>query len=94
MSEKRKKCPFLGKACIGDECMMWSHITMENPQTGQLMDEFGCSIALIPILQIEGSRCTRGVQSSVDMARSEQQDAQNRFLELANASRKPLLNGG
>ena len=90
----KKKCPFLGKACIEHDCMMWSHITMDDPQTGGVRDEFTCAIVLIPVMQIDTTRWTRGVQSSVDKARSEQQEAQHKFLELAEQSRKPLLNGG
>ena len=94
MKEKAKLCPFLKKACIEHECMMFTHVTMENPQTGTVKDEFVCSIVMIPMMQMETSKWTRGVQSSVDKARAEQQEAQNRFLELAEGARKPTLIGG
>jgi hypothetical protein len=93
MKEKAKMCPFLKKACIEHECMMFTHVTMDNPQTGAVKDEWICSIVMIPLMQMDTSKWTRGVQASVDMARAETQEGQRRFLELAEGAQKMKLTG-
>lgn len=70
--------------------MMYTHVQMTDPQTGQSRDEWACSLALIPIMVIEGARCTRGVQAAVESTRNEivkRQDELNAAVEQAQQAR-------
>jgi hypothetical protein len=91
-----KTCPFLKKKCIEHECMMFTHLVMNNPQTGMSTDQYGCSIAFWPVLQIEGSNQTRHVQAAVESMRNEvtaRQDTFNQLAVEARESRKQLTDG-
>ncbi|MGK8202890.1 hypothetical protein ACRS8P_29285 [Burkholderia cenocepacia] len=81
-------CPFMKKACVQHDCMLYTHITMVNPQTGVNEDKWACSVALVPILLVENARQTRGAQAAVESMRNdvvERQDTLNRAVMLARA---------
>lgn len=81
-------CPFLKKPCIQHECMMYSHMTMVNPQTGMPFDQDGCSIAFLPLLMLESANQTRHVQAAVESTRNEITKRQDVFNQLALDARK------
>lgn len=74
-------CPFMKKACIEHDCMLYTHVTMvSNPQSGASEDKYGCALAWLPVLQIGQMQSTRGVQAAVESTRNEiigRQDALN-----------------
>ncbi len=81
---KTPVCPFLKKACIEHDCMLYTHVTMTNPQTGVGQDQFGCAVAWLPVLLIEGANQTRHVQAAVESTRNEivqRQDTLNAAIE-------------
>jgi len=83
-------CPFLKKACIEHDCMMWTHVTMTNPQTGLAVDNYSCAIAWLPTLLIENSSQGRKVAASVDSMRNEvvqRQDTLNSAIAIASQGR-------
>jgi hypothetical protein len=43
----------------------------QNPQTGEEVDEMGCAIAWMPVLQVEVARTNRGTSSAVESFRNE-----------------------
>ena len=61
-----KLCPFLKKNCVKHECVLFTHLIGANPQTGQPTDDFGCSLAFLPILLVENSNMIRQNSSSTD----------------------------
>jgi len=79
---KNPRCPFLNKPCIEQECMMWTHVTMTNPQSGATEDKWTCALAMTPIMVLEGARQTRGVQASVESMRNEVTQRQDQFNQL------------
>lgn len=71
MSEA-KKCPFMGgKKCITHQCQLWIHLVGLSPQTGQPVDEWNCSFAWGPLLQVEAANETRKCAASVDKVANE-----------------------
>ena len=89
-------CPFLKKACIEHQCVMYTHIVMNNPQTAVTEDKWTCAVALLPILLIENSRASRGTSAAVESFRNESCERQDAFLALAQQAkeRKQLTDGG
>ena len=68
--------------------MLYTHITMVNPQSGASEDKWACSVALVPILLIENARQVRGAQAAVESMRNEvveRQDILNRAVVMARA---------
>ena len=41
--EQGKFCPLIGKDCIGLQCSWFTQIRGNHPQTGELIDEWGCA---------------------------------------------------
>jgi hypothetical protein len=69
--------------------MLYTHIQMQDPQTGRGKDEWACAVALTPILLIENARTVRGVQAATESFRNEALDRQDRLNNLiAQASRR------
>jgi hypothetical protein len=85
---KEPICPFLKKPCIQHDCMFWTHVTMVNPQSGASTDQFGCAVAWLPTLLIEGSLRTRQVAAAVESTRNEITARQDTFNNLVEQSRK------
>jgi hypothetical protein len=87
-------CPFLKKACIEHQCMMYTHVTMTDPQTGLSKDEYTCCIPLSVMMHIESARQTKGVQASVESMRNEvvkrQDELNSAVLEKRNVPLKEI----
>ncbi len=79
-----KTCP-LGHKC--DECEWLVTLHGHNPQTGALVDQSRCAIAVLPILLVENSQQQRGTAAAVEsfrneMIRGNQQVAENLLQKL------------
>lgn len=83
MSAKTPLCPFLKKACIEHDCMMYTHLTMVNPQTAVAQDQWGCAVQWLPVLLVENAKQGRGVQAAVESTRNEITKRQDTFNQLA-----------
>jgi hypothetical protein len=78
-------CPLVKKQCLENGCTFWTHIQGHNPQTGQPIDQFDCSVKWLPMLLVENARHTRGAQAAVESMRNEvvqRQDALNNAVAL------------
>ena len=69
--EPGKFCPLIGKDCIGLECAWFTQIRGTNPQTGKDIDEWGCSVAWMPMLLIENAQQSRQTGAAVESFRNE-----------------------
>ena len=70
--EQKQNCP-LNKfePCKQLECAWFIQLRGMNPNTGQDVDEWGCSMAWLPILMIENSQQQRQTGSAVESFRNE-----------------------
>ena len=68
--EIKKKCPLVGEECWGHECEWFQKIQGNNPQTGELMDEYMCVHLWHNILLIENSQQVRGTGAAVESLRN------------------------
>ena len=57
--------------CRKFECGWFIQIRGKHPQTGEEVDEYGCAMALMPILMIENSRQTSQAGSAIESFRNE-----------------------
>lgn len=53
------------------DCMQWIQVMGTNPNTGQELNDFGCAVAWLPILLIEGSQQTRQAGAAIESFRNE-----------------------
>lgn len=79
-----KFCPLIRKDCVGLKCNWYTQVRGMNPNTGEQVDEWGCAIAWIPMLQIETSQQARQAGAAVESFRNEvvRSNAENQQLYL------------
>ena len=82
------KCPLLNKKCIKHQCVWYNMLQGKNPQTGQNVQEWGCSIAWIPLLLVENTGKQIQTNSAVESFRNEMVKANMVTLALVNESNK------
>lgn len=70
-------CPLWRRARhkVCHTCAWYVQVLGKNPQTGQDFNEWGCSIAFMPMLQIETTQSGRQTTATVDKLREEVQKA-------------------
>jgi hypothetical protein len=70
--ESKANCPLDGfKPCRKLDCAWFMQIRGTNPNTGEPVDEWGCSMAWMPMLMIENSQQQRGTSAAVESFRNE-----------------------
>lgn len=70
--ESKSNCPLDGfNPCRQLECAWFMQIRGTNPNSGEPVDEWGCSMAWLPILMIENSQQQRGTSAAVESFRNE-----------------------
>ena len=63
-------CPLVNGQCKKFECKWWIQIRGNNPQTGQEIDEWDCTVAFLPMLIIESSQQSRSTAAAVENFRN------------------------
>lgn len=85
--EVRLSCP-LGHKCEEardgaiHRCAWFIQMRGQNPQTGEEVDERGCAMAWMPILQVEVARANRGTSAAVESFRNEVVEANRDTVRL------------
>ena len=91
------KCPLLQKKCIKHQCLWYNMLQGKHPQTGLDVQEWGCSIAWLPLLLVENSAKMTGVQAATESFRNEMvkgQNVMNTILAANPKNRKEMKNLG
>lgn len=72
-AEKGMICPLhkqdTSKVC--HKCPWWTRVIGKNPQSDEMIDDWRCAIALLPMLLIEGAQQTRQAGAAVETLRNE-----------------------
>lgn len=79
-------CPLLKKDCIEMKCAWFAKLAGTNPNTGEIMDEWGCAVAWLPVLLIENAKETRQGAAAVESLR-------NAAVKGEDATRAVLMQG-
>lgn len=70
--EAKANCPLDGfKPCKQLDCAWFIKVSGVNPNTGDQVDEWGCSMSWLPILMIENSQQQRQTSAAVESFRNE-----------------------
>jgi len=70
--ESKPNCPLDGfKPCRQLECAWFMKIKGKDPQSEKEIEEWGCSIAWMPMLMIENSQQQRSTSAAVESFRNE-----------------------
>lgn len=98
--ETKIVCP-LGSECekIVDgkihRCAWYTCLAGQHPQSGEMIDEWKCAMAWIPIMLVENANTNRGQTAAIESFRNETVNGQNVFntIMLAAANKQNLLEG-
>lgn len=96
--ETRISCP-LGSQCeetrdgVRHRCAWFIQVRGHHPQTGALLDEWGCAMGWIPILLIESAQVGRGHTAALESFRNEVANGQGQILQIAAAAARRRLGG-
>jgi hypothetical protein len=70
--EVKPNCPLNNfEPCKQMECAWFIKIVGKNPNTGEDLEDWGCSMAWMPILMIENSQQQRSTSAAVESFRNE-----------------------
>lgn len=70
--ESKSNCPLNGfEPCKQLDCAWFLKVRGTNPNTGEEVDEWGCSMTWLPVLMIENSQQQRQTGSAVESFRNE-----------------------
>ena len=82
------KCPLLNKKCIKHQCIWYNMLQGKHPQSGQNVQEWGCSIAWLPLLLVENTGKQVQTNAAVESFRNEMVKANMVTLALVNEQSK------
>lgn len=94
--ESKSNCPLNNfEPCKQLECAWFIKMRGSNPNTGEDVDEWACSIAWLPILLIENSQQQRATGAAVESFRNEMVKANevNTMLLVETAKRTNVFKG-
>lgn len=72
-----KLCPLLTfdpkhpEPCVEHACAFYTQLQGTHPQTGEVLNEWGCAIAWMPMLAVENSQQQRQTGAAVESFRNE-----------------------
>ena len=80
------KCPLLNKKCIKHQCVWYNMLQGNHPQTGQNIQEWGCSIAWISLLLVENSKHSMATTAATESFRNEMVKANDVSQQVLRAT--------
>lgn len=85
--EPKSNCPLDGfKPCRELECAWFMQIQGKNPNTGADINEWGCSMAWLPIMVLENSQQQRQTGAAVESFRNEMVKANEQSQQVLLAT--------
>ena len=80
-----KWCPLIKKDCVEHKCAWYMHIAGLDPNTGDQVDHWGCSVSWMPMLLIENSQQQRSTGAAVESFRNEMVKANDSNQQMLDA---------
>ncbi len=91
--EPKNNCPLNNfKPCKQLDCAWFIEIHGTNPNTGELVKDWGCTMAMMPMMLLENAKQQHSTAAAVESFRNEMVKANESSQQLLIASSK-LLEG-
>jgi len=85
--EVKQNCPLNNfEPCKQFDCSWFMKISGTNPNTGEPTEEWGCSMAWLPILLIENAQQSRQTGAAVESLRNKMIEEQNNLVKFVSES--------
>lgn len=95
LPDEKIGCHRLARKCrdgvVNDHCQLWVSVKFRNPQTGEMVDRYGCADSFMHLIAIEGAQMSAQTGASVDALRSEVKKADDDRQRLLTAARQRFL---
>ena len=90
--EPKANCPLDGfNPCRQLDCAWFMKVRGNNPNTGEEIDDYGCSMAWLPVLMIENSQQQRQTGAAVESFRNEMVKANQSSQQLLVAAARTRI---
>tara|TARA_R110002020_G_scaffold221527_2_gene429604 strand:+ start:1786 stop:2256 length:471 start_codon:yes stop_codon:yes gene_type:complete len=86
------QCPLIKKKCMKHRCIWYNMLQGNNPQTGSPVQEWGCSIAWLPLLLVENNGKQIQTTAAVESFRNEMVKANMVTLAMVDQKNKEQQN--
>jgi hypothetical protein len=82
-------CPLIRKKCVKHKCAWYVNIRGMNPNTGQEIDKWACSVAWMPLMSVEIAQKENQTGAAVESFRNEvvKANIQNQQLYLSSVEK-------
>lgn len=92
--EPKNQCPLNSfEPCKQLDCAWFLKIRGTNPNTGADVDDWGCSVAWLPVLLIENAQMSRQTGAAVESFRNEMVRANESSQQLLVAAANKAIGG-
>lgn len=92
--EPKANCPLDGfNPCRQLDCAWFMKVRGTNPNTGEEIDDYGCSVAWLPVLMIENSQQQRQTGAAVESFRNEMVKSNEASHQLLISTARKQLGG-
>lgn len=93
--EPKNQCPLNNfDPCKQMECAWFLKIRGHNPNTGEEVDDWGCSMAWMPVLLIENAQMSRQTGAAVESFRNEMVKANETSQQMLAATAIKFIGDG
>lgn len=93
--EPKNQCPLNNfDPCKQMDCAWFLKVRGNNPNTGEEIDDWGCSIAWLPILLIENAQMSRQTGAAVESFRNEMVKANETSQQMLAATAIKFIGDG
>jgi hypothetical protein len=82
-------CPLIKKKCVKHKCSWYVNVRGMNPNTGQEIDKWDCSVAWMPLMSVEIAQKENQTGAAVESFRNEvvKANIQNQQLYLSSVEK-------
>lgn len=87
-------CPLVQGDCKQLECVWFTQVRGQDPNTGKEVDEYGCAVAWLPMLLIENAQQSRQTGAAVESMRNETVNSGVMMMQSLAAAAQARLNQG
>ena len=92
--EPKNQCPLNNfEPCKQLDCAWFLKIRGTNPNTGEDVDEWGCSMSWLPILLIENAQMNRQTGAAVESFRNEMVKANQNSQQILLSTAQKVIGG-
>ena len=93
--EAKNQCPLNNfEPCKQLDCAWFLKIRGTNPNTGEDIDDWGCSMAWMPVLLIENAQMSRQTGAAVESFRNEMVRVNETSQQILISTAQKQLRGG